>query len=484
MSFKSFTAKLSATALLVTTLALPGYAAVADDAVALPAPMLSDYTPIPTVLFTEGAAIPEGMKYHWFYRAGRYVSPVSAGTLPTLAEPDTANWDAVIACVSLELPGEAVQSKCSGELPFSGGPDRFSAQSSMNYMNQVGSTLVVTLPKFVDPSAARYEWRRSQKPIPGATAARYTLAAEDIGHRITVRVKYAHPFGLHGNGTNQSDYVNVRPGRMNAGWPTLSGKAAVGSKASVTPGTWTSGTTFTYQWLRNGLPISGATKSTYTLTSADIAQYVGVEVTGSQPGFNTVTRSALSEISIPALKLASSAPKLSGTAQVGKKLTVTPGKWTDGTKLQYQWLTTGKQSGSTKLIKGATSRTYTVQPRDVGRFVWASVTGSKTNYETKSLGTNASQWVIKGKLKAGTPKVSGTAKPGKPLAAKPGTWTEGTKLKYQWLCNGATIKNATKSTYKVSSKDAAKKISVKVTGTKSGYTTRSITSKSTAKVRR
>ncbi len=56
------------------------------------------------------------------------------------------------------------------------------------------------------------------------------------------------------------------------------------------------------------------------------------------------------------------------------------------------------------------------------------------------------------------------------------------KLSYQWLRNGKAIKGATKSTYKLAKSDKRKKITVKVTGKRAGYTTKSVVSKATKKV--
>ena len=52
------------------------------------------------------------------------------------------------------------------------------------------------------------------------------------------------------------------------------------------PGSWTpSGTTtFTYQWLRNGAVITGATRSTYTATALDATRSITVRVTAKQTG--------------------------------------------------------------------------------------------------------------------------------------------------------------------------------------------------------
>jgi len=84
-----------------------------------------------------------------------------------------------------------------------------------------------------------------------------------------------------------------------------------------------------------------------------------------------------------------------------------------------------------------------------------------------------------------TPTISGTAKVGRTLTAKPGTWKpSGVKLSYQWYRSGSKISGATKSSYKLTSKDKSKKITVKVTGTKSGYLSVTKTSKSTAAVKK
>lgn len=80
--------------------------------------------------------------------------------------------------------------------------------------------------------------------------------------------------------------------------------------------------------------------------------------------------------------------------------------------------------------------------------------------------------------KTPTPKITGTAAVGKTLKAVAGTWAPAkVTLKYQWLRGGKAISKATKSTYKLVKADVGKKISVKVTGSKSHYTSVSKTSK-------
>ena len=45
-----------------------------------------------------------------------------------------------------------------------------------------------------------------------------------------------------------------------------------------------------YQWVRDGVPISGATASTYVLTAEDVAQAMGVVVTGSLPNVTPISQ--------------------------------------------------------------------------------------------------------------------------------------------------------------------------------------------------
>lgn len=83
------------------------------------------------------------------------------------------------------------------------------------------------------------------------------------------------------------------------------------------------------------------------------------------------------------------------------------------------------------------------------------------------------------------PKLAGTAKVHAKLRVVTGVWApSGTKLSYRWYASGHKISGATKSTLKISSKYKGKRISVRVTGKKSGYASVTKASTSTAKVRK
>ena len=94
----------------------------------------------------------------------------------------------------------------------------------------------------------------------------------------------------------------------------------------------------------------------------------------------------------------------------------------------------------------------------------------------KTQTTDATAKVAAAALSSATPTIAGTVKAGTVVTAKPGTWTWGTAFKYRWLRNGVPIYGATESTYKVRTADRDKRITVRVTGSRLGYTTAAQTS--------
>jgi len=80
----------------------------------------------------------------------------------------------------------------------------------------------------------------------------------------------------------QADLLVLSP-PVNTVLPLISGTAQVGQTLSTTTGTWTGTTpiTYTYQWKRAGVPITGAYASTYIAVTADIGSALTVTVTAT-----------------------------------------------------------------------------------------------------------------------------------------------------------------------------------------------------------
>ena len=86
-------------------------------------------------------------------------------------------------------------------------------------------------------------------------------------------------------------------------------------------------------------------------------------------------------------------------------------------------------------------------------------------------------------VNAVTPTITGTKKVGYALTANPGPWGPGTvTFKYQWYRSGVAITGATLKTYLLTGTDAADTMTVKVTGSKTGYSSRARTSVATVAI--
>lgn len=68
-----------------------------------------------------------------------------------------------------------------------------------------------------------------------------------------------------------------------------------------------------------------------------------------------------------------------------------------------------------------------------------------------------------------TPTITGAARIGGSVAVKPGKWTKGTTLRYQWYRSGVAIPGATARSYRVKPVDGNATLTVSVTGSKAGY---------------
>jgi hypothetical protein len=116
---------------------------------------------------------------------------------------------------------------------------------------------------------------------------------------------------------------------FNTAAPSVSGAATVGSLLSCSSGSWTGepGLTlsvgwpltspFSYQWLRDGAPIAGATSPAYTVQAADVGHALVCEVAATNVAGHTAARSAAIAVVLPAVTLSSSKIAVSGaTAKV------------------------------------------------------------------------------------------------------------------------------------------------------------------------
>lgn len=259
--------------------------------------------------------------------------------------------------------------------------------------------------------------------------------------------------------------------------PQVKGAARVGSRLTVAPGRWKPRAKLSYRWYRGTKAIKGATRSTYTLAAADRGARISVKVTGRAKGYTTRTRTSRQTSRVAAGRFVAGTPTISGTAAVGSTLTGTGGTWRPSATLTYQWY-----RGATA-IPGATSSTYTAVAADRGHALTLRAAGSRSGYVRQTMASRATGAVAPGSFgSAPVPVVSGNAAVGSRLTASPGTWKPTGTLTYQWHRGASAVRGATTATYLLSIADAGSRMSVKVTGSRAGYTATTRQSAATAVV--
>lgn len=199
--------------------------------------------------------------------------------------------------------------------------------------------------------------------------------------------------GLHGYTSQWVTYLNGQPvtnNPVNTVLPVISGTVKVGNTLSCSTGTWTSPTsiTYSYLWLRDGVPIGGATSSSYLLVSADYNTEITCQVTATNSdGSTPATSDAVGPV-IEANPVNTVAPVASGYVYAGKTLSCTTGTWTSSTTptYAYQW----KRNGTN--ISGETSSTHLVVTADEGQSITCEVTATNSGGSTSQSSNTLTNW--------------------------------------------------------------------------------------------
>lgn len=253
--------------------------------------------------------------------------------------------------------------------------------------------------------------------------------------------------------------------------PTISGVAAVGyvlTASAAAPVPAADATTF--QWLRNGAEISGATASTYKQVAADQGQSVSVRVRHQKLGYETAEKISTAVV-VKGVFSGLVPPKLSGTAATGYTLksTVTLPSPQPST-VAYRWLRNGV------VISGATSASYRLTAMDQGKQIRSRVYFYRAGY--LSTYRDSVTVVSKGVFTSVTaPGFTGTTAVGYTLkAAVKLPSPVPSAVRYQWLRNGVPIYRATASTYRLTTMDRGKQIRLRVQFIRTGYLTATATS--------
>lgn len=217
------------------------------------------------------------------------------------------------------------------------------------------------------------QWFRDGAELDAAPSI--AVGDEDIGHEYTV----SRQVSFEGEQvTRTSAPVTIVANSVtNLATPVIDGPGIVGGRLSTT-GAGATGATYSYQWLRNGTAISGATGASLLLGPADLAAVLSVTVTASHLG-RTASMTSVETPAVVAGRFTTRvAPRTSGTYKKGRTVKAYPGTWSPApATVKYRWLRNGAS------IAGATSSRYKLTSRDKGKYISVRVTVYRAGYITK-----------------------------------------------------------------------------------------------------
>ena len=248
-----------------------------------------------------------------------------------------------------------------------------------------GQVLNASTGSFTSPSKLKYSYQwedctdatlESCTPTGKATSNAYKLTTADVGDYVTVVVTATDKAGDQGQATAQPVGPVAAPSAPTyTEAPALSGTAADGQALKTSKGTWSSPDklTYTYQWVLCSdvsgdacTPISGATHTSYKLTSADVGLFVTAVVTATdQEGQTGHAQGTPEQVSPPPPPSNMGLPVISGNFATGKTLRTTKGSWSspDDLTYTYQWQRC-EDSGTCTNIDGANAQTYKLTGAD------------------------------------------------------------------------------------------------------------------------
>jgi hypothetical protein len=249
--------------------------------------------------------------------------------------------------------------------------------------------------------------------------------------------------------------------------PSIVGTPATGELLSADKGTWDSAVSYTYMWLRDGATITGATSSSYRVTTADRDAMISVRVTGINPWGTVAETSAEVGPVAPRPPALAGDPVISGALTSGSLLTTTIGTWSPaGTTYTFQW-ERSVSGGAFVPIPGATRATYRLVIADNGALLHVRVTAINADGSQSALSDDVGPVVVLPPVNTVLPRIIGAAKTGAQLTATTGTWSPaGTGYAIQWQRDTgsgyADIAGAKFSTFRLGTPDRGAKLRVKV----------------------
>ena len=306
--------------------------------------------------------------------------------------------------------------------------------------------------------------------VPNGAVVNVTDGCGPSGGQVTAEINYTA-------NSVTATIVNQYDAPQATAAPTISGTPQVGEELTSSTGTWSGEpTSYAYQWSSCNseacTPISGATSGGYVPTSAVVGDTITVTVTASSTeGSNSETSPPTSAVApLPPVPANTAAPSISGAAEVGDTVTVSPGSWSGSpTDYLYLWeLCDSSGDGCTAIGEATRSNSLTLSSTDAGHTVRAQVRAENSSGWSSVALSHPSGVIAASVLGTAAPIVTGTPLAGATLHATMGTFS-GTGLSYAYVWERCTstatsscspISGATSSSYTITDADAGTRLRV------------------------
>ena len=242
---------------------------------------------------------------------------------------------------------------------------------------RVGATLSATDATWTPAGASvTYQWRADGVDLAGATGQSLLLRSAQQGQRITVLATAVEP-GYATTSSTSAATAPVDPDVLtNTEAPSVVGTPVVEQVLTADPGAWLpTPARLRYQWLADGRAVTGATAPTLATTPELVGKTLSVRVTARKWGYDPVrVRTAPTSEVAPGTFASTRAPAITGTALLGRQLTLDPGSWAPTGDVAVQWLRNGVA------VPHATGTTYSLTASDVAARISATTTITRAGY--------------------------------------------------------------------------------------------------------
>lgn len=344
------------------------------------APTVSGAPRVASTLTATGAAwTPAGASVTYQWRADGANIPGATSSTFVLGLGQLGRQISVVATAqSAGVPSSSVESARTA--PVEAGELANSVSPSIVGEPRVDSTLTAAPGSWAPtPTTLAYRWFANGRKIPGATTPTLTPGPELLGRNLSVRV-IARLEGYDAVRTRVRT-APVAPGTFTVlDPPTVTGTALPGETLSLDPGSYAPATAdeLSVAWLRDGVPVAGATGTSYPLTAADLGASLTAQVTVARPGYEPLAAQAVATAPVKALPSVQ-VQVVRGQDRVRLALTVTAGG--EPATGDVSVLRAGRVLVQSTL-KGGTATVLLPELRSGVRTIWLRYSGDDTVLDT------------------------------------------------------------------------------------------------------